>query len=211
MGQRLRTCLDLLISSVEKHIEDCEYSSMVNRTGKRGLRQFHAEDAVLARSSGTGEKWIPGVVTEVLGSRQYKAEVLSNLWKRHVDQKLRRSLDDTLPSNSTVIQRHFVTNDITSLVGQPWEIVSDSFIQITPVPAAAAFDEPHLMDYYKRCFPEGSITCLSCPVQDKDTSELAFSSSMPAIPVPAGIDDALTLPPDYTSKVTFTSTCTGKC
>ena len=109
MGQRLRTCQDLLMSSVEKHIEDCEYSSMVNRTGKRGLRQFHVEDAVLARSSGTGEKWIPGVVTEVLGSRQYMAEVLSNLWKRHVDQKLRRSLDDTLPSNSTVIQRHFVT------------------------------------------------------------------------------------------------------
>ena len=100
---------------------------------------------------------------------------------------------------------------MTSLVGQPWEIASDSFIQSTPVPATAASDELHLMDYYKRCFPEGSITSLSCPVQDRDTSELACSSSMPAIPVLAGIDDALTLPPDSTCKVTFTSTCTGIC
>ena len=160
MGQRLCTRLDLLIPSVEKHIEDCQYSSMVNRTAKRGLRQFHAGDAVSARSSGRGEEWIPRVVTEVLGSRQYMAEALSNLWKRHVDQKLRRSVDDTLPANSPVIQRLFVPNDMTSLVGQPWEIVSDSFIQNTPVPAAAASDEPHLMDYYQRCFPEDSITSL---------------------------------------------------
>ena len=117
---------------------------------------------------------------------------------------------DTLPANSPVIQRHFLPNDTTSLVGQPWEIVSDSFIQSTPVPSTAASDEPHLMNSYKRCFPEGSVTSLSCPVQDRDTSELACSSSMPAIPFPAGIDDALTVPPDSTCKVIFTSTCTGK-
>jgi len=69
MGRRLRTHLDLLIPSVEKHVEACQYSSMVNRTAKRGLRQFYAGDAVLAHNYGRGEKWIPGVVTEVLGSR----------------------------------------------------------------------------------------------------------------------------------------------
>ena len=211
MGRRLRTRLDLLIPSVEKHVEAHQDSSMLNCIAKRGLRQFHAGDTVLARNYGREEKWIPGVVTEVLGSRHYMVEVFRNLWKRHVDQLLRQPIDDTPPANSPVIQRHLVPNDMTSLVGQPGEIVSDSFIQNTPVPAKAASDEPHLMDSYKRCFPEGSITSSSCPVQDRDTSGLACSSSMPAIPVPpAGIDDALTVQPDSTCKVTSTSTCTGK-
>ena len=207
MGRRLRTRLDLLIPSVEKHVEARQYSSMVNRTAKRGLRQFHAGDTVLARNYGRGEKWIPGVVTEVLGSRHYMVEVFGNLWKRHVDQLLRRPVDDTPPANSTAIQRHFVPNDMTSLVGQPGEIVSDS---CTPVPATAVSDEPNLMDSHEHCFPEGSITSSSCPVQDRDTNELACSSSMPAIPVPAGIDDALTVQPDSTCKVKSTLTSTGK-
>ena len=99
---------------------------------------------------------------------------------------------------------------MTSLVGQPGEIVFYSFIQITPYPATAASDELHLIDSYKPCFPEGSVTSLSCPVQDRDTSELACSSSTPAIRVPAGIDDALTVPPDFTCKLSSTSTCTGE-
>ena len=54
VGRRLRTRLDLLIPSVEKHVEARQYSSMVNRTTKRGLRQFHAGDTVLARNYGRG-------------------------------------------------------------------------------------------------------------------------------------------------------------
>jgi len=46
MGRRLRTRLGLLIPSVEKHVEGRQYRSMVNRTAKRGLRQFHPGDAV---------------------------------------------------------------------------------------------------------------------------------------------------------------------
>ena len=46
IGRRLRTRLHLLIPSVEKHVEGRQYSSMVNRTAKRGLRQFHAGDVV---------------------------------------------------------------------------------------------------------------------------------------------------------------------
>ena len=56
MGRRLRTRLDLLIPSVEKHVEARQYSSMLNRTAKRGLRHFHAGDAVLARTYGKGQR-----------------------------------------------------------------------------------------------------------------------------------------------------------
>ena len=112
MGWRPNTCLDLLIPLVEKHFEVLQYSSMVNRTVKRGLHHFHAGDAVLACNYGREEKWIPGVVTEVLGSQHYMVEVFCNLWKRHVDQLLRQPVDDTPPANSPAIQRHFVPNMI---------------------------------------------------------------------------------------------------
>lgn len=113
------------------------------------------------------EKWIPGVVTEVLGLRHYMVEVLANLWNRQVNQQLRRSIDDTLPRapNSPVIQRHFVPTDMTFFVGQQAEIVPDSFIQGTPVLATAAPDEPHLMDSCEHCVPEDSVTSSSCPVK----------------------------------------------
>ena len=88
MGRRLRTRLDLRIPSVEKHVEARQYSTMVGPTAHRGLRQFHAGDPVLARNYGKGEKWMRGVITEVLGSRHYMVEVSGNLWKRHVDQLL---------------------------------------------------------------------------------------------------------------------------
>ena len=191
MGWRLRTRLHFLIPSVEKHVEACQYSSMVNRT----------------TNYGRGEKWIPGVVSEVLGSRHYMVEVFGNLWKRHVDELLHRPIDHTPPP---VIQCHFVPNDMTSLMDQPGDIVPDSFIEATPVPATAASSEPHLMDSCEHCFPEGSVTSSSCPVQDRDNNELACSSSMPVIPVPTGIDDALTVQPDSTCVVKSTPTCTGK-
>ena len=57
----------VLAPSVEKHVEARQYSSMVNHTAKRGLREFHAGDTALARNYCRGEKWIAGVVTEVLG------------------------------------------------------------------------------------------------------------------------------------------------
>lgn len=99
---------------------------------------------------------------------------------------------------------------MTSLVGQPVEIVPHSFTQGTTDPATAASDERHLMDSCGPCFPEGSVTSSSCPAQDRDTNELACSSSLPAIPVPTGIDDALTVQPDSTCEVKSTPACTGR-
>ena len=155
-------------------------------------------------------EYLPGVVSEVLGPWHYMVEVFGNLWKRHVDQPPRRPVGDIPPANSPLIQRHLVPIDMTSLVGQPGKIISDSFIPSSSVPTTAASDESPSMDSYKRGFPEGSVTSSSCPVPDRDTIDLACSSSIPAIPVPAGIDYALTVPPDSTCKVTSTSTCTGK-
>ena len=133
MERRLRTRLDLLIPSVEKHVEARQYSSIVNRTAKRGMRQFQAGDAVLARNYGRGEKWIPGVVTEVLGSRHYMVEVFGNLWKRHVDQLLRRPIDDTPPANCPARDRD--TNELAcsrSMPAIPVPASTDDALMVQP-------------------------------------------------------------------------------
>ena len=88
------------------------------------------------------------------------------------------------------------------------EIVPDSFSRGAPVAVTAASDEPHLMESCELCLPEGSITSSSCPVRDRDTNYLACSIFMPAIPVPASIDDALAAQPDSTCEVQ--STCSEK-
>ena len=75
MGRRLRSRLDLLNPSVEKHVEARQFSSMTRRTADRGVRQFFAGDAVLAPNYGRGDKWHPGVVSSVLGSRHYMVEM----------------------------------------------------------------------------------------------------------------------------------------
>ena len=105
MGRRLCTRLDLLTPSVEKHVEAHQYTTMISRTAKRGLRQFNAGDPVLARNYGRGEKWMQGVITEVLGSRHYVVDVSGSLWKRHVDQLLSRPVGVVPLTNDSVIDQ----------------------------------------------------------------------------------------------------------
>ena len=62
-----------------------------------------------------------------------------------MDQLLCPPASDISPVKSPVIQRQFVPNRITHNVYQPSEIVPDLEIQCTPVPAAAALDEFHLV------------------------------------------------------------------
>ena len=105
MGRRLRTRLDLLTPSVEKHVEARQYQTMISRTAKRGLRQFNAGDPVLARNYGRGEKWMQGVITEVLGSRHYVVDVSGSLWKRHVDQLPSRPVGVVPSTNDSLIDQ----------------------------------------------------------------------------------------------------------
>ena len=71
IGRRLRNRLDLLTTSAEKYVEARQYITMLSRNAHRGFRTFSAGDSVVATNFGRGGKWVSGVVTEVLGSRQY--------------------------------------------------------------------------------------------------------------------------------------------
>lgn len=47
----------------------------------------------MVRNYGTEDKWLPGKISEVLGTRNYMAETGGQLWKRHVDQLLKSQVE----------------------------------------------------------------------------------------------------------------------
>lgn len=42
---------------------------------------------------GSGDKWLPGKISEVLGTSNYMVETGGQLWKRHVDQVLKSQVE----------------------------------------------------------------------------------------------------------------------
>ena len=180
MGRRLRTHLDLLTPSVEKHVEARQYSTMLSRTAHRGLRQFNAGDTVLARNYGRGEKLVRGVITEVLGSRHYIVKVAGNLWKRHVDQLLRRPQDTSPVCRPPVFEQWSVPLDVPANMDQPCEMVPDSTIPFVPVSPAVTLDESPLVVTQEDSHLANKVSTLSKP-----------TSSLPEISDPVTADDSL--------------------
>ena len=93
MGRRLRTRLDLLAPSVHKHVET-KQQAVVERTSDRQLCNLQVEDQVMARNYSERGKWMQGIVTQVLGSRNYMVNIQGQLWKRHMDQLIRSRVNE---------------------------------------------------------------------------------------------------------------------
>ena len=65
----------------------------VKKEGEYQYSKFAVNDAVFARNFGAGPEWVQGVITKVLGSRNYlvKIDVVGNaIVKRHLSQLFKR-------------------------------------------------------------------------------------------------------------------------
>ena len=165
IGRRLRNRLGLPTPSLETYIEACQYSTLVSRTAHTGLRTFNASDSVLARNFGRGGKWVREVVTEVLGSRHYIVKVAGNLWKRHIDQLLRRPTDVASTRGFSASNYQSMPLDVSPDMDQPYEIVPDSTIPSTYIPPTATLDESILVSTGDSPIPNKQPT-VSMPVTD---------------------------------------------
>ena len=172
MGRRLRTRLELLKPSVEKHVEARQFSSMTRRTADRGVRQFFAGDAVLARNYGRGDKWLPGVVSSVLGSRHYMVKVSGILWKRHVDQLRSRLCNDTPKSTDT-------STPPTPLCSEPIEMTGTSELASSNIPAPTVLQEEP-PDDSQNALPDDTETGASSVEVSADSS-LVSRESIPTV------------------------------
>lgn len=102
LGRRLRSRLDCLKPSVAGAVHRSQDAQQQRRQHHAKDRQFEVGESVLVRDYRKGEeKWAQGVVREKTGPVSYKVNVGSpGVWKRHVDQMLRRP--DTEPQQTAV-------------------------------------------------------------------------------------------------------------
>jgi hypothetical protein len=88
--RRLRTALTLLRPEMGANLRDKQLESMVGQ--KR--RSFRAGEEVWARNFRVGEKWLPGVVMEVMAATNYKVLLLDGrVMHRHIDQLAARHVE----------------------------------------------------------------------------------------------------------------------
>ena len=86
LGRKPRTHLDLLHPDLTKRVEERQIAQKVAHDGSRKERLFQRGDNVYARNFQAGDKWFPGKIVEVLGSRSYKIKISSGASvRRHVD------------------------------------------------------------------------------------------------------------------------------
>ena len=199
MGRRLRTRLDLLIPSVEKHVEARQYSTMVTPTAHRGLCQFHAGDPILARNYGKGEKWMPGVITEVLGSRHYMVEVSGNLWKRHVDQLLSRAVNEDHSNSPSSIGEHSMPLQLVPPV--------DFSDEVVPLPSGSytATAVESQLTSTSEC-SESPLPGASCSITDNDNVTVVPPVLLSGTPDTSSMLEK----PSYSDKVAI-SPCSERC
>ena len=96
--QKVRCKFDLLKPDLKSHVIDKQEKTMLNCD--RQLRTFYVGDTVRVRNPGRNHdkcKWFVGVVTKVLGSRNYEVKVGSRTVKAHIDQ-----LISAVPEHLTV-------------------------------------------------------------------------------------------------------------
>ena len=130
MGRRFRTKLDLLVPFVVTKVEKSQHKMIENNCGKN--RMLAQGDDVIARNYGKGEKWQPGIISDVLGDRHYNVNVDGREVKCHVDQMINvkkhveerdvPQIDLTMNNeNATIVQENVSQN-----VNSNGEISNDS-------------------------------------------------------------------------------------
>lgn len=87
LGRKLRTHLDLLHPDLAKRVEEKQNSQKVNHDKTQRERLYLEGDPVYAKNFRPGDKWLPGKISQVLGTRTYMVELeTGQVVKRHIDQ-----------------------------------------------------------------------------------------------------------------------------
>ncbi|KAK6034269.1 hypothetical protein COOONC_28221 [Cooperia oncophora] len=96
MGRQLRTTLDIRKTKNKESGNSAYRERMIADYNKRGRkeRSFTVGQQVYIRNYQKGDKWIPGIITQVLGSRMYDVHFGTGSRKVHTDQLKERLVPD---------------------------------------------------------------------------------------------------------------------
>ena len=92
LGHRLRWPMDLIFHSGEDLIE-----KWAGKTRRGEVRNFKEGEPVWVRDFRlrANHRWVTGVIAKVLGPATYLVECGGGLWRRHADQVIRRSSQES--------------------------------------------------------------------------------------------------------------------
>ncbi len=93
LHRELRTRLSLLKSSPGDKVIYTQGKEV--EKDSKSIREFSVGQAVVARSYGSKELWLPGIVIQRQGPVSYLVQTERGSWKRHIDQ-LRGEFRDQL-------------------------------------------------------------------------------------------------------------------
>ena len=88
IGRKPRTHLDLLHPDLSKRVEEKQSSQKQRHDSRRTReREFKLGDSVYAMYFQTGDRWLQGKISKVLGTRNYLVELnIGKMMKRRVNQ-----------------------------------------------------------------------------------------------------------------------------
>ena len=102
LGRRIRSPLDNVRPDLSKNVLSKQEKQKSGHDVRSKPRQFSVGDSVYCKNYGSGPNWIPGVVTETMGSTMYEVELADGAkTRRHTEQLRSRLVLQDSDSQST--------------------------------------------------------------------------------------------------------------
>ena len=103
LGRRPRSLLTMMQPSLSNRVENQQLQQKNTHDIHAKERYFSIDDPVFIKNFGTsGNKWLPGVITEVKGQRSYCIELTDGrVTRRHIDHIRHRQSDDRSTENTS--------------------------------------------------------------------------------------------------------------
>ena len=100
LGRNLRTRLDLLQPSIQKHVERKQLKQKESHDAGARLRKFAVHDKVYVRNFGQGERWLHGEIKAVTGPVSYRVCMVEDHIRGCHQDQLRPQFGPDLPQLS---------------------------------------------------------------------------------------------------------------
>ena len=105
LGRKPRCHLDLLHPDIAARVEIKQSAQKSAHDGKQKARKFAVSDTVFVKNFQSGEKWLPGIIAKVLGTRTYLVKLnLGKTVRRHLNHvKARKNDAVELPKDDFIM------------------------------------------------------------------------------------------------------------
>ena len=104
LGRRPRSLLTLMQPTISSRVQNQQVRQKRAHDIHAKTRHFSVDDSVFIRNFGSsGQRWLPGVITEVRGPQSFCVELADGrIVRRHIDHVRNRTSDHSKPENTDI-------------------------------------------------------------------------------------------------------------